>query len=39
VKIAKKTPTPEGGPMAYYKVRIEVSCDWNPAESSLMRRR
>jgi hypothetical protein len=21
--------------MAYYKVRIEVSCDWNPAESDL----
>ena len=25
----------EGGAMAYYKVRIEVSCDWNPAESDL----
>jgi hypothetical protein len=35
VKIAKKVPTPEGGPMAYYKVRIEVWCDWNPAESDL----
>jgi hypothetical protein len=35
VKIAKKTPAPEGGPMAYYKVRIEVWCDWNPAESDL----
>ena len=23
------------GPMAYYKVRIEVWCDWNPAESDL----
>jgi hypothetical protein len=22
-------------PMAYYKVRIEVWCDWNPAESDL----
>jgi hypothetical protein len=21
--------------MAYYKVRIEVSCDWNPSESDL----
>jgi hypothetical protein len=21
--------------MAYYKVRIEVWCDWNPAESAL----
>ncbi len=21
--------------MAYYKVRIEVWCDWNPAESDL----
>ena len=21
--------------MAYYKVRIEVWCDWNPAESNL----
>jgi hypothetical protein len=35
VKIAKKTPTPEGGPIAYYKVRIEVWCDWNSAESDL----
>jgi hypothetical protein len=35
VKIAKKTPSPEGGAMAYYKVRIEVWCDWNPAESDL----
>ena len=26
---------PRGGPMAYYKVRIEVWCDWNPAESDL----
>ena len=27
---------PEGGaPMSYYKVRIEVWCDWNPAESDL----
>jgi hypothetical protein len=26
---------PEGGAMAYYKVRIEVWCDWNPAESDL----
>jgi hypothetical protein len=26
---------PEGGPMAYYKVRIEVWCDGNPAESDL----
>jgi hypothetical protein len=25
----------EGGAMAYYKVRIEVWCDWNPAESDL----
>jgi hypothetical protein len=25
----------EGGLMAYYKVRIEVWCDWNPAESDL----
>ena len=24
-----------GGAMAYYKVRIEVWCDWNPAESDL----
>jgi hypothetical protein len=23
------------GAMAYYKVRIEVWCDWNPAESDL----
>jgi hypothetical protein len=35
VKIAKNTPMSEGGPMAYYKVRIEVWCDWNPAESDL----
>jgi hypothetical protein len=35
VKIAKKTPTPEGGAMAYYKVRIEVWCDWDPADSDL----
>jgi|SRR5689334_3969305 len=35
VKIAKKTPTSEGGSMAYYKVRIEAWCDWNPAESDL----
>jgi hypothetical protein len=27
--------SPEGGAMAYYKVRIEVWCDWNPAESDL----
>jgi hypothetical protein len=26
---------PGGGPMAYYKVRIEVWCDWNPGESDL----
>jgi hypothetical protein len=26
---------PEGGPMAYCKVRIEVWCDWNPAEGDL----
>jgi hypothetical protein len=25
----------EGTVMAYYKVRIEVWCDWNPAESDL----
>jgi hypothetical protein len=25
----------EGGAMAYYKVRIEVWCDWDPAESDL----
>jgi hypothetical protein len=25
----------EGGPMAYYKVRIEIWCDWNPAESDV----
>jgi hypothetical protein len=24
-----------GRAMAYYKVRIEVWCDWNPAESDL----
>ena len=24
-----------GCAMAYYKVRIEVWCDWNPAESDL----
>jgi hypothetical protein len=35
LKITKQTPTPGGGPMAYYKVRIEVWCDWNPAESDL----
>jgi hypothetical protein len=35
VKITKQTPTPEGGAMAYYKVRIEVWCDWNPAEGDL----
>jgi hypothetical protein len=34
-KIAKKTPTPEGGPMAYYKVLIEVWCDWDPEDSDL----
>jgi hypothetical protein len=26
---------PEGGAMAYYKVRIEVWCDWNPPEGDL----
>src|SRR5216683_157972 len=31
----RKTSTPGGGAMAYYKVRIEVWCDWNPAESDL----
>ena len=31
----KKTAMPEGNAMAYYKVRIEVWCDWNPAESDL----
>jgi len=25
----------KGAVMAYYKVRIEVWCDWNPAESDL----
>jgi hypothetical protein len=35
VKIAKNTPMSEGGAMAYYKVRIEVWCDWNPADSDL----
>jgi hypothetical protein len=35
VKITKQTPTWGGGAMAYYKVRIEVWCDWNPAESDL----
>jgi hypothetical protein len=35
VKITKQTPTQGGGAMAYYKVRIEVWCDWNPAESDL----
>jgi hypothetical protein len=35
VKIATNTPTPGRRPMAYYKVRIEVWCDWNPAESDL----
>ena len=35
VKITMQTPTWGGGAMAYYKVRIEVWCDWNPAESDL----
>jgi hypothetical protein len=35
VKITKQTPTRGEGAMAYYKVRIEVWCDWNPAESDL----
>jgi hypothetical protein len=35
VKITKQTPNWGGGAMAYYKVRIEVWCDWNPAESDL----
>jgi hypothetical protein len=36
-EIAERTDPlrPEGGAMAYYKVRIEVWCDWNPAESDL----
>jgi hypothetical protein len=25
----------KGGAMAHYKVRIEVWCDWNPAEGDL----
>jgi len=28
-------PGPEGGPMAYYKVLIEVWCDWDPEDSNL----
>jgi hypothetical protein len=28
-------PVAWGWAMAYYKVRIEVWCDWNPAESDL----
>ena len=28
-------PICRGCAMAYYKVRIEVWCDWNPAESDL----
>ena len=35
VKIAKKTPARKEVRMAYYKVRIEVWCDWNPAEGDL----
>jgi hypothetical protein len=35
MKITEQTPTWGGGAMAYYKVRIEVWCDWNPAESDL----
>jgi len=35
VKITKQTPAWGGGAMAYYKVRIEVWCDWNPAEGDL----
>jgi hypothetical protein len=35
VKITKQTPTWGGGAMAYYKVLIEVWCDWNPADSGL----
>jgi hypothetical protein len=35
VKITKQTSTWGGGAMAYYKFRIEVWCDWNPAESDL----
>src|SRR5713226_7876891 len=31
----RKLIRPEGGPMAYHEVRIEVWCDWNPAESDL----
>src|SRR5713226_10207797 len=26
---------PEGGPMAHYKVLIEVWCDWDPEDSAL----
>ena len=25
----------DGGPMAYYKIRIEVWCDWDPVASEL----
>src|ERR1700693_971072 len=32
---SSSTAWPEGGPMAYYKVRIEAWCDWNPAESDI----
>ena len=35
VKIAKNTPMSEGGVMAYYKVLIEVWCDWDPRKSDL----
>jgi hypothetical protein len=28
-------PQTGGGPMSYYKVRIEVWCDWDPVASEL----
>ena len=31
----RKTATREGGAMTYFKVRLEIWCDGNPAESDL----
>jgi hypothetical protein len=37
VEVAERTICTDRreGAMAYYKVRIEVWCEWNPAESDL----
>jgi len=34
-KSRSRQPGPEGGPMAYYKVLIEIWCDWDPEDSGV----